>query len=940
MSDSPILAGTPLASVREALAGGHADAAQSQLADIRAVASESGTPAAVRLAGLLGNLLEILSCFDGSDENRDETEEIQQFVADSLPALQDCLDGSTGAADLAREIVELAAREWGEYLSLLPADCRESTEDWPDDNWGDDQALADAEELDASGIDVAALLSGLSGTPGPAEPSAEPPTVSPFVSDVPRRSGTPCGIPEPPDPERPEMDADILEAYTDDATNCLASMEQCLLAIESDPSNVASMQQFCRELHTLKGASGSVGLSNLAGYLHKLEDHIEATHKSGGKLDVDPVLRGVDAIRGQLAVLTGGTPPEPQVAMPMPSAAPTGPALARSPEATPPRPAPGPAAEQETSFVRVEASRLDKLLDLLAELVSLRNRRDTYASGLRDVHTGVGGCVARMRTLTEKLSDGVGTQGDESENFARSASRHATYRARELAELCSDVAELNRSLRDVFDPLSEDNLAVSRLIGEFRRELMDLQRVPVAGLFRRLHRGARDAARQEGKQIEVEFVGGDVRLERSLQERLFEPLLHIVRNAVSHGIEDADRRQQSGKAASGRITLTAHSNATSLVFEVRDDGGGLDFERLEQKGRERGLIPAGASPSRDRLARLIFHPGFSTRTEVSEVSGRGVGMDVVATQVHRMRGRVEIDSATGSGTTIQLQIPLRSAIEHAMVMRCGGQLFAVPMQFVHAARPEAADLPADLRRTPLDEVLALPERNLPGERQIIVLGHHGTRSDATSERVAIEVDDVVGAEEVVVRRLPPLLIGHPLFSGLTLSGQGETVLILDVPRLMRLASGPVGQSRGGHVDQALETPGRERPRVLVVDDSLSTRRTHVRMVRQAGFDAAEAADGLEALDLLKTDDFQAVLTDLEMPRLGGFELVSEIKQRSRIRNLPVIVITSRGDEETHRRLMALGADRVVVKPLTNLVFADLHQLLQEAAEAATAAAVH
>ena len=669
--------------------------------------------------------------------------------------------------------------------------------------------------------------------------------------------------------------------------------------------------------------SGSVGLSALAGYLHKIEDYVEATHKTGGALNVDTGLQAVDAVRDQLTVMSGGTIEAAQISVPQPQPTPTrtmatdsAPAVPRSDEA-------------EQSFIRVESGRLSRLLDLLAELVSLRNRRDTYISGLQSVHSGVGGCVSRMRTLTEKLSD-AGTGGDESEEFARSASRHATYRARELAELCSDVAELNRSLREVFDPLGNDNVSVSRLIGEFRRELMDLQRVPVAGLFRRLHRGARDAARQEAKQIEIRFVGDEVRLERSLQERMFEPLLHIVRNAVSHGVEMPGDRQVSGKNNSGCITLMARSNGTSLIFEVRDDGRGLDYEQLEQKGRERGLIQTGVTPSKKQLGRLIFHPGFSTKNEVSEVSGRGVGMDVVATQVHRMRGRVEIESEPGAGTCIRLQLPLQSAIEHAMVMRCGGQLFAVPMQFVQAARPEDGDLSDRIHTARLGELMQIPTKAVAKDRQLVVLGQH-TRGGVDAESsLAIEVDSVVGAEEVVVRAVPPMLSGHPLLAGLTLSGHGETVLILDVPKLMKMARGsgqPVAATT--HQIEATKPVESGRTRVLVVDDSLSTRRTHVRMAQLAGYEIEEACDGLEALNMLKTGDFDAVLTDLEMPRLGGFELVSEIKQRSRIKNIPVFVITSRGDEETHTRLLALGANRVVVKPLTSQVFEDLEAQLDQ-----------
>jgi chemotaxis protein histidine kinase CheA len=900
--------------IRTSLKQPDINAAQAGLEKVQASAADAGSRDAAQLSAMLLSLLEIVSCFGNSKDDQARTGEIVSFVDHSLNTLQTCLNGSEDSG--AQETINVANSEWGEYLELLPASGNDA---WAD-NWGGAGLDSKPDTFDASSVDMSALLAGL-GEPvftEPTKPRKENKKRVPSRSKAMSAEPNPVTIPDPPAPEKPEMDADIVEAYADDATSCLASMEQCLLTIESDPSDVASMQQFCRELHTLKGASGSVGLSNLAGYLHRLEDYIEATHKSGGVLDVDPVLRGVDAVRDQLTIVTGGS---------LPDVAPVAAAVTMSTtDSMVPAVAPANSNDTETSFVRVEAGRLSTLLDLLAELVSLRNRRDTYVSGLRDLHAGVSGCVSRMRTLTERLSDGASIAGEESQDFARSASRHATYRARELAELCSDVAELNRSLREVFDPLGNDNVAVSRLIGEFRRELMDLQRVPVEGLFRRLHRPTRDAARLEGKQVEVEFIGGEVRLERSLQERLFEPLMHIVRNAVSHGIEHPIGREQVNKAKVGRVTLSAHSNATSLVFEVRDDGRGLDYEKLEQKGRERGLILAGAAPSRDRLARLIFHPGFSTRSEVSEVSGRGVGMDVVATQVHRMRGRVEIDSETGHGTCIRLQIPLRSAIEHAMVMRCGGQLFAVPMQFVQAARPEASDLPPDLPTASLGRMLGLPDKVASQRRQLLVLGHHTGGPAIAANRVAIEVDSVVGAEEVVVRGVPPLLVGNPLLAGLTLSGHGETVQILDVYRLMQLATSEVTRIARPQQEMATDSV-RQRAHILVVDDSLSTRRTHVRIARQAGYETSEASDGLEALNMLKTGDFDAVLTDLEMPRLGGFELVSEIKQRSRIKDMPVFVITSRGDEDTHRRLLSLGADQVVVKPLTNVIFDELDGML-------------
>ena len=864
--------------------------------------AEAGT-----FAALLSNLLEISHCV--AEQGDGTAEDILDYCRAGVTLLRGAVEN--GAADVATldEARQIADDCWGNYLQTTQ-ELGETDNDWPADAWTDNNDATNSEEQDSEAaelmsVDINAVLSSLESLVvepeeveswADAEPATEIVDAAASAGDVFGDTHDSSEPPEPPDPEECEIDAELLAAYSDDAGRCLASMEQCLLQLESDATDESTRQQLCRELHTIKGASGSVGLVGLAGYLHALEDYVGACSDT---LDIGAVLRGVDAVRDQIRLLSGDV----DEAIDSAPSATTQSTESRpdAPKQATPRTAPS--GDTDNRSVRIEARRLDRLMDLLAELVTLRNRRDSYVTELRQLHGGLAGCAGRLRGMSEKLT-------------GETTSEDLAFRSREISELSSDIAELNRGLRDVFDPLADDNSAVSRLIAEYRRELIDLQRVPVEKLFRRLHRGVADAARSEGKQVDVRFVGEDVRVERSMQESLFEPLLHIVRNAVSHGIEDAETRVENGKDASGCITIQARSSATALVLEVKDDGKGLDYVALELRGRERGLIPPDKTPSNDRLARLIFHPGFSTKTEVSAVSGRGVGMDVVATQVHRMRGHVDIDSNPGHGTTIRLSIPLRSAVEHAMLVRAGGQLFALPMQSIHAAGPEAGrNLPEGVSPVSLSRLLQLRGHGKVS-RQVVLLGDH-------TQQVAIHVDSVVGAEEVVVRTLPPLLWAHRQFSGVTLSGQGETVLLLDVGGLLATVNAISGRA----LPEASSAKTVDEPTILVVDDSLSTRLKLVRRLQQAGYATSEASDGIEALKTMRAKQFIAVVTDLDMPRLGGLELLTEIKHGRRLKDIPVIVCTAHEDQKTRDRAFKLGADGFCTKPVTNTVIAKLKEVL-------------
>ncbi len=940
-------------------------------------------------AMMMADLVAVAAMFREHSATSERADEIIEFCQQqALPILAD-----TGTEGRRTELVREATNRWSEYLLLLSPEERhtcQSPNGWnnSDENgWGEslaeDQIGSSSDAEDAfeetsvnqrqTPVDMAGILASLSGA-GASLAAIEMPS----ADAVPH----PCDNAEPGAPGELETidDPEMVAAYADDAQQCIAEMEASLLSLESGQNADGALRNFCRQLHTLKGASGTVGLNRLAKYLHDLESDIEQTDES--KIDVDRLLACVDAVRGQLSALgisdAGGTlvsAPEQKPVASKPVAAQSDPLPKSVSIASPQQSASVAAASNDNElFVRVEASRLERLMDLLAELVMLRNRRETYVDSLKTIHRELNYCSTRTRALPSSIdiaspqplpdftAEGRGprenSELDSYEFIVPAAKLAAKSRllSSTLDEIAKDTAELGRSLQEVVDPLSVDNSAVSHLIGRFRQELMELRRLPIGGLFQRLQRVIRDAAKSEGKLVEVHFEGQGARAERAVQDRLFEPLLHLVRNAVSHGIDTPDERSKSGKTPVGRIILSACSDASSLCIEVRDDGNGLNDEALEARGRERGLLPLGEAVSRQQLWKLIFHPGFSTKTSVTEVSGRGVGMDVVDTWVKRLRGRIDVESERGQGTTFRLHIPLRSAVEHAMVVRAGGQLFALPMHAVsgtsNSTRPlnGLTNVAAVGKKISLSQILGCKSTQAINGC-CISLRMNGKSSNTaqrgTGSDLMIEVDAIVGVEEVVIRSLPPLLQRNELFAGVTLSGRAETVLLLDVQKVIELCDGWPGmerdnsksqgllrsaQSRPGHAvsqnavsnNPANITPGNDRVRnskcVLIVDDSVVVRRSLTKTLQAAGYAVREATNGREALSVLNSADIAAVITDLDMPGMTGLELLQEIKRQKHFHAIPVTVLTSRDDESILSEVWQLQPTAILNKPVTAATF--------------------
>ena len=890
-----------------------------------------------RLSKLADSVESSLSDFNDDDP---DVVELVDFVIDSCSSVRTAAMGEE-LAEEQRARFEFLRDEVDARLESHEGDTFE------DASSAERPGATDGELAAPSQEEIAALLSGLGASPSGGDAAA--PTFQPVESaeepeslDVRPQVTASTGIMvgdsgvELPAVDAIEIDEELREAFMDDATRGLESMEQALLDLESSPGDEGAVTTIGRELHTIKGASASIGMSNLAAYIHEVEEVIRRTLQAGQAVAPELLLPHVDVIRarvdGEQPEIESGQSPQPgsQTASPMgvttENAAPqtvVGPAAATP---APTTSAPSPVKRQSPAFaethgddetVRVKASQLNRLMDMLSELVMLRNQRDTEISELKGIHDELVHSVTRIRMLSHE-----GEALLQAESLADSSLADDGVSFSHLNEVANDVLESAQRIRECYRPVAEGNQAVSQFIRNFRLELVQLRRMPASGLFRRLHRAISDAARTEQKQVRVELIGEGTGIERSLQERIFEPLMHIVRNSVSHGIETPEQRKAAGKEPQGRVTLHAHSGPDLLVIEVSDDGRGLDYDAIRRRGIERGLIESDKSISRAELARLIFHPGFSTRESANQISGRGVGMDVVASTLERMRGWVEVRSENGLGSTIRLSLPLPSMIQHAMVFRSGGQLFALPAQSVRRTGE------FDSKRSPVDlnEVLCLAgqtasETNDLSRRALIEMATGSTTVDGDSSGdVSLLVDRVLGPEEVVVRPMPTMLKSHPLCIGATLSGMGEVVLLLDPRALAEASQGAHGMAKT--VKALVGERRSELPKVLVVDDSKSARLRVTRTLEKYPVTVVQADDGQAAAELLAKERFVTVFSDIDMPRMSGLELLQSIKGDPRLKPIPVIMISSRSIDTAGKHAKEIGAADYIQKPLTPERLAD------------------
>jgi chemosensory pili system protein ChpA (sensor histidine kinase/response regulator) len=654
-------------------------------------------------------------------------------------------------------------------------------------------------------------------------------------------------------------------------------------------------------------------------------------------------------------------PPVPTV---LPSAAPAAPAAADAPVATPAPAQPARVADMAaidwsgfapagaskaalperlqaaSAAVRVRAPLLDRLVNQAGEISIARSRIE---SEIKQIKGSLGDLTENLDRLRGQLRDielQAETQMTSRMEAAKAAQsfdplefdRFTRFQelTRMMAESVNDVATVQRTLQRSLNSTEDELATQERLNRELQDDLLRTRMVEFEGLSERLYRVVRQAAKETGKHVRLDIVGGSIEVDRGVLDRMTGSFEHLLRNCVTHGIEAPAARVAAGKDATGAITVSLTHEGNEVGVEFRDDGNGLDLSRIRAKGAAMGLIAADTQPSDAELAALIFTPGFSTADVVTELAGRGVGMDVVRNDVNAMGGRVETATSPGQGTAFKLILPLTTAVTQVVMLRCGDTTVAVPstlIEIVRRAKPDEVDaayasgayLFGDraLQFFWLGALLQHSPRGLEttGRMRTVVV----IRS--AQQRIALHVDEVLGNQEVVVKNLGTQLSRLPGLAGMTLLASGAVAMIYNPVALATLYGDSARQATLASLqspDQSLlQTPQfavAAAPMVLVVDDSLTVRRVTQRLLVREGYRVVLAKDGLEALERLSEELPQVVLSDIEMPRMDGFDLVRNIRGDERLRALPVIMITSRIAQKHRDYATELGVDHYLGKP--------------------------
>ena len=719
---------------------------------------------------------------------------------------------------------------------------------------------------------------------------------------------------------RDELDPDLLPVFLEEASDLLPQMQVLLRAWQAAPAAQEPVDGLRRLLHTIKGSARMAGAMRLGQQMHDMESRIDQISIVGvpsaaafedllGRFDIGlylyDQLQHPDAARLAPSVVSG------TVAS---AVAPEAPAAKAAPVTAP--------------LVRVRADIIDRLVNQAGEVSISRSRVENGVSGLHQSLAELTENVTRLRSQLRELE--IQAESQIASQMALSAERgfdplefdrftRLQELTRMITETVSDVSTVQQNLVRGVEQASNDLVLQSRLTRDLQQDLMRVRMVQFGSIAERLYRVTRQAAKELDKRVNLDIRGGSVEIDRGVLEKMAAPFEHLLRNAIVHGIESRGQRLAAGKKDIGELTVEIRQEGNEVVIQFSDDGQGLDIDRIRDKAQTAGLVRDAAGLSEADLRELIFHPGFSTAQEITELAGRGIGMDIVRSEAAGLGGRVSLDSQRGRGTTFMVRLPLTLAVTQVVVLSTGGNTYAVPSVLVEQVQQlKASALAAAYAEGAVawrgEQVPLYFLSELLGDSSVAPVTQQYSpllilRSG--DKRVAVHVDEVVGNREVVVKNIGPQLARMPGVAGATVLGSGDIVLILDpVPLAQRLVD---AERAAPGAQQAPQAP-RGQPIVMVVDDSLTVRRVTQRFLTREGYQVMLAKDGVDALEQLQTVTPDLMLVDIEMPRMDGFDLTRNVRGDSRTRHIPIIMITSRTATKHRNYAMELGVNEYLGKP--------------------------
>ena len=774
-----------------------------------------------------------------------------------------------------------------------------------------------------------------------------------------------------------DIDDTVVPIFLEEAAELYPRAGEELRAWRRNADDNTIAAELRRTLHTLKGSARMAGAMRLGELAHRMESrlsvdgpHFAVTPELFEALDTDLDRIGfvLDALREgksnvvlpwlapavegagaeSTAAAPGARPAEGAVAAPEPAATPA----PESPEAAAAGGTRGAQAIVERrrtprprdveigarAMLRVRADIVDRLVNEAGEVAISRARVEGELRALKANLLELTSSVIRLRGQVREIELQAETQIQSRMSAVQSThegfdplelDRYTRFQelTRSLAEGVNDVSTVQQSLLKNLDDADVALLVQARLSRDVQQRLLAIRTVPFNSLTERLYRTLRKTARELGKRANLEINGAQTELDRSVLEKLAGPLEHLLRNALDHGIESRDERVAAGKPETGEIQIAVRQAGNEIAIELSDDGRGIDFARVRERAVAAGFIAPDAEPTEQQLVECLFQPGFSTAHELTQISGRGIGMDVVRNEIVSLGGRVDVHSEAGKGTRFNLFLPLTLAVAQAVLVRAMGRQWALPasmVEQVQQVKPEAVAsmyvagsidwrgqaYPFHYLPRLLGDAEAKPELSRHNSVLVVKSGQ-GT--------IAIHVDEMVGNQEVVVKNIGPQLARVPGLSGATVLGTGEIVLIVNPVQLAQRAEVPA--FRPASVDemlaprQAPAAPARtERKLIMVVDDSLTVRKITSRLLSREGFEVVTARDGVDALQALAERAPDAILLDVEMPRMDGFEFAKTAKGDPKTARIPIIMITSRTADKHRNRAMEIGVDAFLGKP--------------------------
>lgn len=765
---------------------------------------------------------------------------------------------------------------------------------------------------------------------------------------------------------------EIMEDFLIEAFELIEQIDHDLVELEANPEDLELLNRIFRVAHTVKGSSSFLNFDVLTELTHHMEDVLNKARKGELKITpdiMDVVLESVDMMKGLLeSIRDNGSDSAAGIDIKnicvrltqisegeAPSAAAETPAAAPAPESVK---EPEPAAPAEEAAPEVSDAELSKLSDSEVEaeierLLKVRKAEDQARRASKGIAPKspeeIAPAASAAPAPAPKPAPSRERDADKKVPAASSSSAVAqeqTIRVevKRLDHLMNLIGELvlgkNRLLK-IYDDveeryegekfLEELNQVVSSLslvTTDIQLAVMKTRMLPIAKVFNKFPRMIRDLSRELGKQIDLEISGEETELDKSIVEEIGDPLVHIIRNSCDHGIEDPETRKAMGKPEKGLVQLKAYNEGNHIVVEIVDDGKGLDADMLKAKSIEKGIITereADAMSEKEAFG-LIFKPGFSTAAKVTNVSGRGVGMDVVKTNIEKLNGIIDIESEVGKGTVMKLKIPLTLAIIQSLLVGTQEEFYAIPLASV-----------LETVRVPIDDIYTIDGKNVLRLRDEVlslvrlsdVFGVNKVfdGGDQTyvviigvaEAKLGIIVDTLVGQEEIVIKSMGDYLQNIPGIAGATIRGDGRVTLIIDVGAMMEMAKDIKVNIRAEMEDS---TKAKEKPsdyKVLIVDDSKMDRTIMQKSLEPIGVTIIEATNGVEALNIIKSGEhaFDAVLIDIEMPRMDGYTLAGEIRKYSKYRTLPLIAVTSRTSKTDRLRGVEVGMTEYITKPYSS-----------------------